>query len=256
MCLAILKKPNANIPRNYLERGFAGNPHGAGFSYVKKGKLFIEKGFFTFDEFWAAYSENVTDDLLATVHFRLATHGARNAFNCHPFVIRETAAKEPTMSLIHNGIIGDFGNVMRDGQHVSDTAHFCIDFAKPLLSALPEKSLSFSSFRDARKAGFKYDNASRDFKIAYAVYLGLRGVSGLAKLCIISRTGDYIIVGENQGDWDNGVWYSNCGYKRQRFANSWPSDQEMAEMERGFAGLSDEDMEAIRRWENGDVAAG
>lgn len=212
MCLAILKLPNSIIPEDHLSNGFDSNPHGAGFSWVRDGELFIRKGFFDIGSFMDAYRESVAPEDLATVHFRLATHGAKNEFNCHPFVARVQSGK-PTMSLIHNGIIHGWGNVRRQGNYASDTAHFCADFVLPLLSAVSERDLSFQRVREASKAGKNIEETSNSVRRSLAVMRAIANVSGGAKLCVISRTGDWNIFAERDGHWIEGVWYSNCGYK-------------------------------------------
>ena len=91
MCIAIYKPKGIAIKKTTLANCFSNNPDGAGHMYIYKERLHIEKGFFTFAEFWEQYkfdSEKYRKSPFL-VHFRIATSGMTDFTNCHPFRISE-----------------------------------------------------------------------------------------------------------------------------------------------------------------------
>src|SRR2546430_11326277 len=88
MCLCIAKPKNKTLDRQLLARAFEQNEDGAGFAYAKKGKLTVQKGFFEFKAFWRAFNR-IQRGVPAVVHLRKASSGAKNAENCHPFLIKD-----------------------------------------------------------------------------------------------------------------------------------------------------------------------
>jgi hypothetical protein len=100
MCVAIVSKPGAKLSDAVLQACFENNRDGAGFAYVNEsGKVAVEKGFFDFGEFLAAFrpvEERVKPTGPMLVHFRISTGGGRTKENCHPYLFKHGA-------LIHNG---------------------------------------------------------------------------------------------------------------------------------------------------------
>jgi glucosamine 6-phosphate synthetase-like amidotransferase/phosphosugar isomerase protein len=97
MCIAIYKPKNKIISETTLAECFRSNRDGAGFMYVDKKELKIQKGFFTFQEFYDAYKEH--ENKQCVVHFRIKTHGPVAEDNCHPFEVNQS------LGFVHNGII-------------------------------------------------------------------------------------------------------------------------------------------------------
>ena len=85
MCVAIYKPEGIQVTKRDMLKCFQSNPDGAGFSYIDNGVAKIEKGFFTFKQFWTAFRVHMNKE--AVIHFRWATHGTTDADNCHPFVL-------------------------------------------------------------------------------------------------------------------------------------------------------------------------
>lgn len=106
-----------------LDQAWRVNSDGAGFSYVDKNtnRARIVKGLMTFDALINALESTKTRGLIS-LHFRLATHGATNPKNTHPFSVGYDA-------LAHNGVLPSFGAHGKNG--ASDSA----DLAR-LLSGL------------------------------------------------------------------------------------------------------------------------
>src|SRR5690348_4415363 len=115
MCCAILSLPNSNISKEHLENAFSNNDDGAGFAYIKDGKVVIEKGFFTFESFWNAYTLAELNDKISLIHFRIGTSGGQDQLNCHPWEVNEEVV------MMHNGVLGEFS--IKDSE-LSDTGLF------------------------------------------------------------------------------------------------------------------------------------
>ena len=218
MCLAIYKPKGKTLPKEYAESGFAFNKDGAGFAYVKSGKLFIEKGLMTFQDFWNAFEK--VQEYEAIIHFRMATHGAIEQANTHPFRVAEFA-------LIHNGILD-----IKADEGKTDTETFASYVLEPLIKRYGREIL---------------DDPSFDFLLSSAI-------EG-SKFVLLSPNAHYII-NEAAGLWEDGIWYSNKSYQYTPFVSQFDlyddetDDEELAEqIDELYAMLcddmSDEEAEAI-----------
>jgi len=177
MCIAIYKDKDIVIPYDNLKQSFESNPDGAGFMYVKNRQLHVQKGFFTFKEFWDAYAPH--QERQAVLHFRIKTHGAINEANCHPFAVNKGFA------FVHNGVISGFGS-----KDYSDTYHFNEEIIKPLVNKWGNLAMFEPAIKELVESRISY-----------------------SKLIFLDRLGNAEIFNENKGVWDQGVWYSNSSYK-------------------------------------------
>lgn len=116
------------------------------------------------------------------IHFRWATHGVVADRTSHPFALRDGGA------MIHNGIIDM--PVSRKGQ--SDTEAFVAKFVNKLPPNWSDSPTLITAVDRMMEQG--------------------------NKLCFLWPNKQYLILGENYGDWDKGVWYSNDSHKRKRSA--------------------------------------
>lgn len=123
MCLAIYKPARAVIPTEHLYNGYEANSNGCGFAYSEKGKLYIVKGLFSFNEFIKKYREKEQFPML--IHFRWATHGNTNTLNCHPFDVLNGK-----YALIHNGVLPIHCTI----EELSDTGNFTKMVIEPMLN--------------------------------------------------------------------------------------------------------------------------
>lgn len=176
MCLAIVKPGPAVIPESHLRQGWISNSDGAGFSYIKEGKVCIEKGFMELKDFLAAYQVASTKYKSSPflIHFRIRSMGNKTADNTHPFVIAGGA-------LIHNGSLDGTG--AQYGEGPSDTAMFAARFAA---------DLTFDIVNNNKK---EFDSAL-----------------GYNKMCMLYDDGKYAIINEKDGVWKDDVWYSNHSF--------------------------------------------
>ena len=178
MCIAIMKSENKKISKTTLQRCYESNPDGAGFMFASDKKLTVKKGYFTFKEFYKEYKPHENKQVL--LHFRIKTHGPIDKNNCHPFLVNSG------LGFIHNGIISGYGDNKQ-----SDT----IDFNKSILQKIVAKHGNMGLFDDPM------------------VEL-IENVIGYSKLVFLDRHGNYRIMNEDKGHWNNGVWYSNNSYKK------------------------------------------
>jgi hypothetical protein len=178
MCIAIYKPEGKEIERETLERCYRSNPDGAGYMFHKNDKLYVKKGFFSFSDFWQSYRRDKTKECV--IHFRIKTHGAINKDNCHPYLVNDKFA------FVHNGIISGYTDANK-----SDTWLFNEDVIQPFVSKWGNLGL----FEDPVK------------KL-------IESRIGYSKLIFMDNTGNTKIFNEDKGYWDDGVWYSNGGYKK------------------------------------------
>ena len=178
MCIAIMKSANKKISKSTLRRCYDANPDGAGFMYAEDKQLVVNKGYFTFKEFYKEYKPHGDKQVL--IHFRIKTHGPIDKDNCHPFLVNSG------LGFIHNGIISGYG---------SNTKSDTIEFNESILQKIVSKHGNNSLFDDPM------------------VEL-IENVIGYSKLVFLDRHGNYTIMNEKKGNWNDGVWYSNMSWKK------------------------------------------
>lgn len=130
MCIAIVKPKGVKCPtKATLKRCFDANSDGAGLAIAREGETILYKGLMDFEEFWQAYREVVKKELAALLHFRIATHGARDATATHPFPLspdedklKAKCFKSRLPVAIHNGVLSGYGSRLKTG--LSDTQEF------------------------------------------------------------------------------------------------------------------------------------
>ncbi len=177
MCIAIVKPLGKTISKEVLEICSKNNPDGCGFAYVKDGVVWINK-YMDFDTFYKNYKEiEPTSTML--IHFRIATHGKVEVKNCHPFKLNNR------MALIHNGVISGYG----DKQTKTDTQ----DFIDKIIGNISWKMWKNPSFIEL-----------------------VNKAIGYSKLCILDVDGNHYIVGEEKGEWVDGIWFSNKSYEPKK----------------------------------------
>lgn len=142
MCIAICKPAGAKFPSDeILHCCWNNNDDGAGFAYPIRNGVLIQKGFMNWEDYISAiHALKEKIDVDATpmlMHFRIATHGARDATMTHPFpvqyddgVLKKTEYVSD-YAVIHNGVIS-MCSLTKNG--LSDTATFVKEYLT-LLSA-------------------------------------------------------------------------------------------------------------------------
>lgn len=181
MCLIALKTKGAHLSDDEIRYDFLTNGNGAGFMYVKNGLVHWEKGFFNVEELLTRWHEVISDNMVAALHTRIATHGNHNCTElCHPFpldgsdVFRSSGCAPLVM--MHNGIIPEksWKNFAKEGD--SDTSAFARRLTPILNNTLPDEG-----------------------------YQGLvRGYDGNSRFLFMNGDGEFVTVGK---------WYEECGIK-------------------------------------------
>lgn len=174
MCVAIYKPSGVEIPEDILESCFNFNPHGMGFATPKNGVMRIIKGFFVFDRFLESYRNKINQEHPALIHFRYASAGAIDEFNCHPWRINAQ------ICMIHNGTLRH-----RYTQNMSDTGHFARDVL------MPNQTLIFDP----------------DFQSHVENHIGDRN-----KMAFLDANGECVIYNEHCGEWLDDAWFSNLNF--------------------------------------------
>lgn len=176
MCIAIVKPAGKWVSKDALYHSFLANPNGAGYAFLKDGEVIIKKGFFSFKDFFKAYSKDVTADVPAMAHFRIATRGPKDEANCHPFAIDNGA-------LMHNGPCLNYKHCNGDKDR-SDSRQFAEDMVK---------TLSFDTIK--------------------AILPIISGFAGSEKIAFMFTNGEFLIANETEGLWSEGCWYSNSSFR-------------------------------------------
>lgn len=183
MCLIILNTTGV-VPQNEFANAWHSNPHGGGIAWVSDGKV---KAWRTMKGHRTMYNkylkEREFNQGVFLIHFRYATHGAKNIENTHPFKIN------PRLYFAHNGVMSEYGCSGLDKCSVSDSR----DFGDKILSKL--------------NPDFIYD--------AHMLKMLEKHIGAYNKIVLINGNNDFAILNERSGHWDHRKenWYSNFGYR-------------------------------------------
>ena len=132
MCIIVCKDKGQKMPNEEtLRRCFIRNNDGAGFAYNLNNKVYIKKGFLTFDELQKALKtlqEQVKiEDVGLVIHFRIGTAGTNGAGNTHPYPLTNKWWKYKTtdmttgVAVFHNGIINGYSPNKENKHDFNDT---------------------------------------------------------------------------------------------------------------------------------------
>jgi len=150
--------------------------------YAHNKKIIVKKEMKSFEKFYEYITEASQYDSAVVIHFRIATSGGINEYNCHPFKVHKN------LYFCHNGIL-DID--VPSGSKENDTQIFNNNLMKPL------------------PYNFYKNNAIMNM-IEYTIGFG-------NKFVFLDDNGDYFILNEKAGEWSNkGAWFSNTSYKRER----------------------------------------
>ena len=217
MCIIVYKPQNVEFPKEeIIKRCFAKNSDGAGYMFAYKGEVYIRKGFMNYESFAKDLAEArkvVGDKCAFVLHFRISTQGGVKQGLCHPYPLSKDYDEmrkldnKCKIAVAHNGIISltstrDYGGGYWDSKAqkwVTTTIDHndTMEFIKEYLSLIV-----------INRDYYKYSNKT-------ALIKKLIGNSRLA-----------ILDGEQHceliGDWikDNGIYYSNSGYKEVEYSYS------------------------------------
>lgn len=191
MCIIAYKPKGVGMPtKKHLKNCWDNNSDGAGWMWYDQPnkRVVIDKGYMTWDSFWAALcEENYTKKDTVVIHFRYATAGLTVAGNTHPFPLSryeddlQSTFHGCDAAVVHNGIFG------KGEGHLSDTMVIVRDmFSDPIVKNNMD-SLVMQTLIEEYVHG--------------------------SKLVFLDYKGDVTIFGV---PWKKhkGVWFSNDDYKR------------------------------------------
>lgn len=183
MCVYLWKPHGEMVDPEILEQCWNYNRDGAGYMWSEKGKVEIRKGYFKFDSFFEAYTNDLprinSHKSGCAIHFRIGTSGVMDKTNCHPHQIT------PSLAFVHNGILPI--EVPKDSK-VSDS----IIFAKTFFSALPP-------------------NWYKSKNLLSLVELAIQN----NKMLILDGQGKHYLLNEEYGEWIGNIYYSNTHWQRK-----------------------------------------
>ena len=175
MCILISKPKGIRMPsEEVMLNCWTSNPDGAGIAWSDGRKIFLRKGFMTWDDFLKEYRTLKLDDCNAIIHFRIATHGTVKPSNTHPFNVNDR------MVAAHNGILP----IDAEGDW-TDSETFFKRIASPILET--------------------YSLNSNVFELA------VNAVIGTSKLAFLTDSGELKTFGKFI--LENGVMYSNSTFQ-------------------------------------------
>lgn len=176
MCIAAISK-EGGFTEQELKAFFDSNRDGGGYSYVQDGQVVNIRHITDVAEY-VSTGLSLSDKKNLVTHCRIATAGAVNEDNAHPFDLGGA-------SLVHNGHL--FYNGGYNGQGPSDTFEFVRDTKKHLVN---------------------------EEKMTEEVIKGLGSIIGsYNKLIILYPSEKFVIINEAQGYWRENKWYSNLGWE-------------------------------------------
>lgn len=183
MCVAIYKPAGKVITDAVLFDCYKTNSDGAGFACIDSdGKIFVYKTM-VYTEFldkYKTYAEKLPTSPFI-IHFRIATHGKVDTFNCHPFIINNE------MAFIHNGVIRD-------------------------VPACPDKLKSDTQIFNEQVLQVLPPNWETNAGIKTLIEKFIFG----SKLAVLHVNGTVTLFNEKSGTWEDGVWFSNMLWKTSK----------------------------------------
>lgn len=184
MCVILFKPATVakdTVKSAHLYNSWCANSDGAGIMWAHNHRLHLVKGLMTYQAFKAQW-DRIPQRAAIVAHFRIATHGARDATMTHPFWINEDE-----FAVAHNGILP----IEADRDHgLSDTAVF----VERVLKALP--------------AGWAQNPAILHLIDGYIGYGN--------KLVFLHKSGQALILNRKAGVEDGEMWWSNKTFQYAR----------------------------------------
>ena len=182
MCLIVYRPEGAAVPVNVIEKGFRPNSDGWGVMYPKgDGTLRIIKGVYDMKTIKRVFA--LVGDRPMAMHFRMATHGAVDIENCHPFRLLSKEKHGRDLAMMHNGVLRTPTDSDRSR---SDTWHFAYRYIVPVLQRDP----SLIDVPEFRK-------------------MISDTIGGGNKLTFMDGEGKTYLVNETAGTWAHKSWFSS-----------------------------------------------
>lgn len=189
MCLLTFMHEGVTADIDHLEMGALNNPDGFGYA-IHAGSRIVRGTGMNFDRVLSDFlRDRAVHSGPALFHSRITTHGGSTRDNCHPFQI----GRDTDTVVGHNGMLPiDSKNGKSDTRIFAETLFPSWGGVATLNSVKMRRKLS--KFAEGSKLVFL--SANDDLK------------------------DDYVIINEDLGSWDKGVWWSNSSYKYNRYSYS------------------------------------
>lgn len=188
MCMLCVSLPGSRPTREQLEIACYNNNDGFGYAVHHGDHIVAGRGMLvdvTIDRFFAELDKN--PDAIGMFHARLTTHGTTHVENNHPF--RVDGRKDIVLG--HNGILPV---TLKLGDKRSDTRVFAEDLLPTMGLGVLDDAKTFKKLEEwARGSKIAILSTSPDLK------------------------DDVYILNEQDGDWVDGVWWSNTSYKSRSY---------------------------------------
>ena len=180
MCLLVIKPEGCSVDKEDMRRAMQTNSHGAGFVSFneKKKSLYMHKGFFEFERFWAAYEPHQHQRTM--IHFRLVSQGKIEVENCHPFYM------SGGHYLAHNGHMSEFTYAHEER---SDTRYMVDNVLNPILKGVP-RALWNDDIIEFIEMALSYQ-----------------------KIAIMRSDGEVLIFNRSNWTQENGIYFSNMYHR-------------------------------------------
>lgn len=196
MCVIIFKPAGAELPPfSVLSDCWTSNPDGAGLAVSGAKDVYVRKGFMKLKDLQEFYETKELRKRVAQAmifHFRIGTHGLKDAGNTHPFPVSPNPATLRKLesryltAVAHNGVF----NLKVTLPDVSDTGQFLAN-----------------CFLD-RKTPEEYWKANPTLR-------------GWSRLVVLRSDNRYTLLGDWHCEADDGCFYSNLSWKRSKYASRW-----------------------------------
>lgn len=221
MCIIAALLPNLKLDKETFDRCWDKNPDGFGISYIYNDTLRIKKTMFKRDA-WSLYHNihRIAPESAKILHFRIGTHGTKDIHNCHPFSVNDD------LCFAHNGIIKNVPDC--DKKERNDTRVF----NDMILKNLPPDFYKWSHYHMLLEAFIDY-----------------------SKLVFMTRNNELYIINEKKGEWHEGIWFSNSGYKEcTYYVKKYENKNNRIGYYNGksVADMSDAEFTAYCKWAYGD----
>jgi len=199
MCIIVCKNKGQELPdETILKRCFTYNSDGAGIAYNLDNKVYINKGFLTYEELKLALDKlkervNIKDVGLI-LHFRIGTAGTNGATNTHPYPLTgkwwlyKKLDMTTKVAVAHNGVIRNYEPNKTNKHDFNDTQLYIMK----RLAKLPQHF---------------YKNSK---------WLETIGTETGSRFAFLDSDGNIYRAGTGWVE-DNGFWYSNTTYKPRNY---------------------------------------
>lgn len=177
MCIIAIQPKGTIISKETLRNCWDNNDDGGGIMYANKGRIEVRKELHSFDKFMKMKTD--ADKLGGTIvlHFRIGTSGGINKENIHPFKVNDS------LYFCHNGVL---------------------DIDVPKSSPINDTQIFNNAFMKGLPKGFEHDETIMNL-LEYSI--GSRN-----KFVFLNSLGEFFILNESEGVWDDGAWFSNTSY--------------------------------------------